>query len=220
MDGMVRSVWVDRDTRLAVHRGPPAARQVAARLRRSINCCFWKRGSVSRATATLAAPFFAQVEASGLNTNREPQWLETQVIGQKTFAQSDTLVLDLDDLLAIRANNVESGRRLFTVKLVIAMLPVQLHLTNEMTVEHHWQRPIDGCQRNQSIDFADFGQKIFSVKRFGKGNRRPHDDFPRLGNPKTATSEIIQSFLEQRVWMVLKFFPDRDDSRGKMRLSR
>src|SRR4029077_12993008 len=124
---------------------------------RRISDRFCNSRALHHTIPALAPSFFAQIEASRLNTNCELQRAETHVIRQEALAQSDTFILNLDNLSAIRAHDMESSWRLFTVHLIVTMLPVQLDLTDEMTVEHHWQRAVDGRQGNQPIDFARFG---------------------------------------------------------------
>jgi uncharacterized YccA/Bax inhibitor family protein len=80
----------------------------------------------------------------------------------------DKFILNLYHLFTIDADDVESSRGLFAIYLVVTMFPVQLNLTNQVTVQHHRQGPIDCRQRNERIQLTRLSQKIFRVKRFRK----------------------------------------------------
>ena len=83
-----------------------------------------------------------KIQAGRLDSNVQFQGFKTQTIGQESLAQHDAFILDLDHLFAIGTDDMKSGRRLFTVHLVVTVFPIEFHLSNQVTVEQHWQRAI------------------------------------------------------------------------------
>ena len=71
-----------------------------------------------------------KIKAVCLDSNIHFHGFEAQAVRQKAFPQHDTFILDLDYLLAIGADNVKGGRRLFAVHFVVSMFPVKFNLTN------------------------------------------------------------------------------------------
>ena len=87
------------------------------------------QSSLSTAGAALQ-----KIEAGSLNPNRELQRFKANAISQKPFPQSDTFVLHLHYLVAVRANDMKRRRRLFTINLVIPVLAVELDISDQPAV--------------------------------------------------------------------------------------
>ena len=79
---------------------------------------------------------------------------KAEPLGDAVFEQLDVLVLELDDPVAIHADEVVVVRVLDVVRVVKFVVLAEVHLLQDAAFDEQRQRAIDGRARDGAIDFA------------------------------------------------------------------
>lgn len=130
---------------------------------------------------------------AGLELDRLPDRSKSQSPGHAIVEQVDVIVLKLDDLAAIDADQVVMAGLVEVVWIVGLEIATEVDFLDHAGLDQQGDGPVDRGPGRVEVLFADPLEELFGGEMFVVGERQAHDGIPLRGAPQTLlTDEGIQ----------------------------
>lgn len=157
-------------------------------------------GLIHRALPRLAHAAAGQLLAVRLDADAFVRGLETEAAGDAILEQRDVFVLELDDLVAVVADQVIVLRLLQEVRVVIRLVAAQVDLVQQLALHQQAEGAIHRRAADGAVDFARHVQKLLSGEVLGGAEGGLHDDIARLRPAQSFAEQVaFESFADLRV---------------------
>lgn len=114
---------------------------------------------------------------------------ETEAAGDAVFQHGDVLVLELDDAVAVGADEVVVLRFVEKIRVVVSLVAAQIHFAQQAAVHEEIEGPIDGGARDAAIDPPRHFVEFVGIEMVRSAERRLDDDVALLRPAETAAGE-------------------------------
>lgn len=133
----------------------------------------------------------AEFVAVGFDTHALHLGTEAEAAGDAVVEEGDVFVLELDDAVAVDADEVVVLGFVEEIGVVVGLFAAEVDVAEETALDHEGEGAVDGGAGDGAVDAADAVEEFFGVEVFVRGEDGVDDDFALAGAAQAFAGEVV-----------------------------